>query len=794
MRHLIDLGPADFLLLLVVAAAPVVAGAQDSCQKCHANLDGELQAPATKFAGDVHAKAGFGCADCHGGDRTSDDYEVAMNRAKGFVGKIARTAVPKVCARCHSDANLVHKFKPQQRVDQLAQYQTSVHGKRLAAGDDAVATCIDCHSVHDIRPVRDSLSPVHPLRLPETCARCHADATHMAKYKIATNQFAEYRTSVHWEAVSKRGDLSAPTCASCHGNHGATPPEVASVANVCGSCHVLFEELYNKSPHQPVFSAMGAGSCTVCHSNHGIQMPSVAMLSGPQAVCTQCHDATSQGGVVAADMAAMITKLGAALDRSDEVLKHARESGMEVSEAQLRQMEGRENLVKARVAVHAFNAAEVRKPVDAGLAIATETNLSGETALKERDSRRVGLAFSLIAIVVTMLGLWMAIRGLEGKNVKTLAPLILLLLLPVTARPAAIEPLSSAEICGRCHRAIHEAWKSSSHAQAMESRLFQDALQMAESDFGVNARKTCLGCHSPLTAQTNDMALQKKLSWEGVTCEFCHSVREVNTAGPNPAAVLNIAIVKSGPMRDTSGSPHGTVYSAVHTTSLICAPCHEYKNAGGFPILTTYSEWQNGPYAKEGRQCQSCHMARVAGDVVDPKVKRSSGAKINLHQMPGSHSLEQLTSAVKAQLAVVREGDKLKITVDVTNQKAGHYLPTGSPLRQMMLEVRADGYGGEHFREERTYARTVADIHGTVLMREHFAFMKAAKVVSDTRLAPGEKRTETFSFAIPAASQAQVKATFWYYYSPMARTESQQRITFLTLNRLVPGAENGRKK
>jgi nitrate/TMAO reductase-like tetraheme cytochrome c subunit len=393
-----------------------------------------------------------------------------------------------------------------------------------------------------------------------------------------------------------------------------------------------------------------------------------------------------------------------------------------------------------------------------------------------------------------MLGLWLAIRNLEGKHAKTAAPLILLLLLAGSAQGAAIEPLSSAEVCGRCHRAIHEAWKTSSHAQAMESPLFQDALEMTEADFGAAGRKTCLGCHSPLIAQSNDATLQKKLSWEGVTCDYCHSMRSVNTTGANPTAVLTLAVVKSGPMQETSGSPHGTVYSAVHTSSLVCAPCHEYKNAGGFPVLTTYSEWQNSSYAKEGKQCQSCHMGRVTGDVVDPKVKRSSMAKINLHQMPGSHSLEQLTSAVKAQMSAVREGNNLKITVDVANQKAGHYLPTGSPLRQLVLELRVDGYGGEHFREERTYARSVADTHGTVLMREHFAFLKGAKVVSDTRLAPGEKRAETFSFAVPATSQAQVKATFWYYYSPMARTESQKRITFLTLNRLVPPAPVEHKK
>jgi predicted CXXCH cytochrome family protein len=777
--------------LLVLAAASLIA--KDSCLDCHAKLEGDLKTPAVNYSGDIHAQAGFSCADCHGGDRNLDDMD-AMSPGKKFAGHISRTAVPGLCARCHSDAGLMHKFKPQQRVDQLTQYLTSTHGKRLAAGDDAVATCIDCHSVHDIRAVKDALSPVHPLRLPQTCANCHADAKHMAKYKIPTKQFNEYRTSVHWEAVSKRGDLSAPTCASCHGNHGATPPQVASVANVCGSCHVLFEELYSKSPHQPVFSAMGAGGCVVCHSNHGIQMPSVAMLAGPQAVCAQCHDATSAGGAAAAEMAGMLKGLEGALDRADGILKRARESGMEVSEAQLKQMEGREALVKARVAVHAFDVAAVKTPVSEGMAIARATYGSGQNALKERDSRRVGLGVSLTSILITMLGLWLAIRNLEGKGTKAAAPLIMMLLFCGTARSAGLPPQSSAEICGRCHRAIHDAWKNSSHAQAMESRLFQDALEMAEADFGAAGRETCLGCHSPLISQTRDSALQKKVSWEGVTCDFCHSIRDVNMAGANPAVLPTPAGERSGPMSATHGAPHGTVYSAVHTSSLVCAPCHEYKNSSGFPVLTTYSEWRKSPYAKDDRQCQTCHMGRVAGDLVDPKVTRTGIAKVNLHQMPGSHSLEQLTSAVKAQLSVAREGDQVNVTVNVSNQKAGHYLPTGSPLRQLVLEVQADGYGGEHFREERVYARTVADSHGTVLMREHFAFLRAVKVVSDTRLAPGENRAETFSFRIPATSQVQVKATFWYYYSPMARTESQRRITFLTMNRLAPPVAAERKK
>jgi predicted CXXCH cytochrome family protein len=401
-----------FLILLLVL--PALGAAKDSCVECHSALDGNLQTPAAAYSKDVHQHQGFSCADCHGGDRTSDDPEAAMSRAKGFIGKPARTAVPQLCARCHSDAALMHKFRPQQRVDQYAQYLTSVHGKRMAAGDTAAANCVDCHSVHDIREVKDPLSPVYPLRLPETCARCHADAKHMAKYKIPTTQLADYRKSVHWKAL-EGGDLSAPGCASCHGNHGAVPPQVASVANICGTCHVVMEDLYNKSPHQPAFAAMGVAGCVTCHSNHEVLKPSTAMLAGDQAVCTQCHEADSAGGKAAREMAGQITGLQSALKESDQVLARASNSGMEVSEAVLRQREAQENLVKARVAIHAFRVAAVDEPVKAGLAIAAETRRAGENALHERDVRRIGLGIALLTIVITMAGLWLALRVVEQR-------------------------------------------------------------------------------------------------------------------------------------------------------------------------------------------------------------------------------------------------------------------------------------------------------------------------------------------------------------------------------------------
>ena len=102
-----------------------------------------------------------------------------------------------------------------------------------------------------------------------------------------------------------------------------------------------------------------------------------------------------------------------------------------------------------------------------------------------------------------------------------------------------------------------------------------------------------------------------------------------------------------------------------------------------------------------------------------------------------------------------------------------------------MLEIRAESNGGPSYREERVYARKVADPDGHPVAREHFAFVKGARVLSDTRLAADETRTEKFVFPAPKGQRFQVKANFWYVYSPVARKEAEQRILFLTLTQFV---------
>jgi hypothetical protein len=89
---------------------------------------------------------------------------------------------------------------------------------------------------------------------------------------------------------------------------------------------------------------------------------------------------------------------------------------MEVSDAIVHQTEARQNLVKARSEVHAFEVSAVATAVKAGETIANANYQAGKDALRERDVRREGLGVSLFGIGITVLGLWLAIRQLSGRR------------------------------------------------------------------------------------------------------------------------------------------------------------------------------------------------------------------------------------------------------------------------------------------------------------------------------------------------------------------------------------------
>lgn len=331
MRHVRRLVVASLAFLLVLAGRVPAAG-ETSCISCHGNpalFGGEKREMLEQHRRSVHADVDLSCHDCHGGNpdpALSGDLGAAMNpnwEENPYRGVPEPMEVPGFCGRCHSDPSYMRRFQPNAAVDQEDKYWTSKHGAGLRAGDTKVATCTECHGAHDVLRVSNSKSPVHPTNVATTCARCHGDAERMAGYTLPdgqplpTDQYVQWRRSVHAAALLEREDFSAPTCNDCHGDHGATPPGVTSIAYVCGQCHGREAELFRRSKKAEGFTKhdalLSAGTCVdchgppeppeyvrqmhdfaecaTCHENHGIVRPSVAMLYPlPETPCAFCHE------------------------------------------------------------------------------------------------------------------------------------------------------------------------------------------------------------------------------------------------------------------------------------------------------------------------------------------------------------------------------------------------------------------------------------------------------------------------------------------------------------------------
>lgn len=346
--------------------------------------------------------------------------------------------------------------------------------------------------------------------------------------------------------------------------------------------------------------------------------------------------------------------------------------------------------------------------------------------------------------------------------------------LTITTALAASKPvegLSPAELnpsarCGECHEEIYGMWKRSVHGSSYTDPIFAASYMRAYLETGGKAEQICLRCHAPAVALTQDPSRRGDASREGISCDFCHSIVSVDLSKPDQPYEIKIDGVKRGPLGDARSPVHAVARSATHQSSEFCAGCHEYSNADGLPIFTTYSEWRLSPQAGQGKTCQSCHMPWTPGRTVRAGlgVNRSS---INLHNISGMHSSEQVRSAATAKiLKVGRENGSGVIEVEVANVGSGHSIPTGLPTRRIVLEAVLYLDGIEVRRFERNYQRVLLDADGQPISEDHRTVLAARKLKEDTRLRPGEHRHEKFFASVPADGRLEAEVRLRYLYEP----------------------------
>ncbi len=327
--------------------------------------------------------------------------------------------VVKTCTKCHASATFMRTYNPSLPIDQGEKYRTSVHGMLNAKGDPKPAVCSSCHGSHDIRTSKDAKSSVYAVNLPGTCSKCHSNAQYMKDYKIPTNQYEKYAKSVHGTALLQKHDVGAPSCNSCHGNHGATPPGVESVSKVCGTCHALNADLFSSSPHKKAFDERKLPECETCHSNHGIVAATDSLIGvTAQAVCSRCHHENDnpKGFAAAKAMRLMVDSLSLSGSVATALVNDAEQKGMEVTEAKFNLRDARQAHLEMRTMVHAFNEAKFREVIDKGMAATALAKGEAQGAVDEYYFRRIGLGVSTLIMSLLAIALFIYIKRIEKKQ------------------------------------------------------------------------------------------------------------------------------------------------------------------------------------------------------------------------------------------------------------------------------------------------------------------------------------------------------------------------------------------
>lgn len=422
------------------AEQPDAAVKPSTCMTCHGESElwegdmRRLYVTEQDLAKDVHWQLGLQCHDCHGGDPTSTQFATVHSIEEGFRSLKSPADVPTFCGRCHSNIEYMRQYQPSPRTDQESEYWTSGHGQRLKADGDAnVATCISCHGGHGILRVADPQSAVYPTQVAKTCATCHSNAEMMANREyhgkpLGHQQYELWSKSVHANMLLKEGDLSSATCNDCHGNHGAVPPEVSSVANACGTCHVKVANLFANTQMKHSFEKLDLPGCATCHGNHEIHTPSDEMLGmRTQAVCARCHadgkfGATLAGADVARTIRRKLDELRREIAQSHAKVAEAERLGMEVRGPRFDLRKAEMALTNARTQIHSFSLEPMSQTLADGLQVTADVQASAENALGQYTYRRIWLAVSTLPIMLVVVLLVLYIRALPIPDSRPHAP------------------------------------------------------------------------------------------------------------------------------------------------------------------------------------------------------------------------------------------------------------------------------------------------------------------------------------------------------------------------------------
>ncbi len=274
------LAAASLALAQKAPAAAPPPNPNDACLGCHAAADAKaasgksIAVDPAKFAASVHGSMQLPCTACHA-DVSADKFP-------------HENVKPVQCASCHEKA--------------AKEYESTIHGKARAGGNQVAATCANCHGTHDILKTSDPASRVSHANVEKTCAACHGNVELVEKAHLPGGNVAgKYHDSIHGQAMAGKASTreAVPTCTNCHGAHDMRPRSDplsrvarANIPNTCGACHMNVKATWEKSEHGKLRQAhvLQAPGCNDCHTAHqimGHNDPKFQLAVTDQ--CGTCH-------------------------------------------------------------------------------------------------------------------------------------------------------------------------------------------------------------------------------------------------------------------------------------------------------------------------------------------------------------------------------------------------------------------------------------------------------------------------------------------------------------------------
>ncbi len=262
------------------------------CSKCHNGISEIHKESIHGIALSEGITEAAYCWDCHGSHQVlpKNDINSTVN-----VKNLSST-----CGNCHDNAAFVKKFQMTTNTPAKT-YSISVHGKLMNNGQKS-ASCITCHTAHNIKNRVQPNSTISSFNIPTTCEQCHKEIVQ------------EYKQSIHWNRA-KRGIRSAPVCNDCHGEHssefvkiiGNKKDKKIMQEQICVSCHEdpLLTKKFGLTQNEAVsyqdsyhgLAAMrgddDAARCIDCHGVHKIlpknNPQSTVNILNITNTCKKCH-------------------------------------------------------------------------------------------------------------------------------------------------------------------------------------------------------------------------------------------------------------------------------------------------------------------------------------------------------------------------------------------------------------------------------------------------------------------------------------------------------------------------